>query len=47
MSPNRDDKTLYNGTILAYSDDINVGVINAQDGERYYFPKAEWRSPEI
>jgi hypothetical protein len=33
--------------ILAYSDDVNAGVIKGHDGERYHFPKAEWRSPEI
>lgn len=32
------------GRVLGYSDDVAAGVIQAEDGNKYQFERAEWRS---
>ena len=36
------DDTIIKGTILAYSDDVNAGVIDGDDGRKYPFAATEW-----
>jgi hypothetical protein len=35
------------GIIVAYSNDVNAGVIKAGDGKKYYFTKSEWSSSAV
>ena len=32
----------FTGTIKAYSDQVNAGVINGPDGKTYAFAKTDW-----
>jgi cold shock CspA family protein len=35
------------GTVFGYAADMEMGVINTHDGQKYIFVKADWPSPEI
>ena len=35
------------GTVIAYSNSANGGVVKAEDGKAYYFSKVEWLSKTL
>jgi hypothetical protein len=38
---------MMNGVVLAYSRDVQAGVISGHDGCRHYFRGAEWQSATV
>ena len=36
-----------NGVVLAYSSDVQAGVISDREGRRHYFRGREWRSAAV